>query len=286
MKDIIKVIFVALLGGALPVFIKIALSVIPPQTFIFLRYLIATLILLPLFIWKKEKLKQKKNFVFVAIFAYTNILFAALGIKRTSPVMSQMLYSAVPIITTVFSHFFLHIKLGLKQIMGVILGFVGVSIIILIPELQKNQLSSGSLVGNLIIGLAVISYSIYTIMSKPIQKKNSSLTIMTYLALFTLFIQLFLLPFEFNKLDFIYNLSPNIIIALLYVGIIGTSLYHFFYLNVIKTAGPITASLVLYLQPIFSFISAFFLLGETISLSFIIGSILVFSGAYITSKKT
>jgi len=93
------------------------------------------------------------------------------------------------------------------------------------------------------------------------------------------------MPFEINNLDFISNITNKTIIALLYVGIIGTSLYHFLYLNVIKTAGPVTASLVLYLQPIFSFISAFFLLGETISLSFIIGSIFALSGAYITSSN-
>ncbi len=286
MNDLLKVLFVAVLGGALPVFIKIGLGVIPPQTFIFLRYLIALLILLPLFFYKKEKLTgKKKNLLFVAIFAYGNILFAALGIKKTSPVMSQMLYSVVPIITAIFSHFFLHEKLNLKKIVGVILGFIGVSIIIIVPELQKNQISSGSLIGNLIVFLGVLSYSIYTISSKPIQNKNSSLAVMTFLALFTLIVQGFIVPFELSDLSFIQNISPRIILALLYVGIIGTSAYHFLYLHVIKSSGPITASLVLYLQPIFSFISAFFLLRETISLAFVIGSMLALSGAYITSRK-
>ena len=279
------VLFVAFLGGALPVFMKITMEVIPPQTFIFLRFIIAAIILVPLFLYKKEKLIGKKQFLFVAIFGYLNILFASLGIHRTSPVMSQMLYSVVPIITAVFAHFFLKTKLTKKRILGVVIGFVGVLIIIIAPAIQKNQMSSGSLLGNIIVSFAVLSYSVYTITSKKIQKKNSSLTVMTYLTFFILSIQIFIMPFEINNLDFISNITNKTIIALLYVGIIGTSLYHFLYLNVIKTAGPVTASLVLYLQPIFSFISAFFLLGETISLSFIIGSIFALSGAYITSSN-
>ena len=56
MNSLIMVLFVAFLGGALPVFMKITMEVIPPQTFIFLRFIIAAIILVPLFLYKKEKL--------------------------------------------------------------------------------------------------------------------------------------------------------------------------------------------------------------------------------------
>lgn len=285
MNNMAKVVFVAFLGGALPVFLKIALAVIPPQTLILVRFIIAAAVLLPIFLIKKQKLRGWKAFLPVAIFGYGNIFFAALGIQRTSPVMSQILYSTTPILVAIIAHYFLHEKLSIRKIMGIMLGFVGVLVIVVAPQLQAAGLNSGSTAGNLIAFLGVMSYSVYTVVSKPVQEKNSSLTVMTYLAVFAIFVQLFIVPFELKSLDFLQNISTEIIIALLYVSIIGTSIYHFLYLHVIKSAGPVTASLVLYLQPVFSFVSAFFLLGETMSAAFFVGSAFALGGAYITSKS-
>ena len=285
MKDLIKVIIIGILGGALPVFIKIGVSVMPPQTFIFLRYFLALLVLLPIYFYKKEKLVNKKQFIIVAIFAYFNIFFAAIGIKLTSPIMSQMLYSCIPIITTILAYFILKNKITKKQIIGILIGFIGAFVIIILPAFNKNAIPTGSLQGNLIVGLAVMSYATYTIISKKIQKNNSSLSVMTNIALFTFVLQLFIVPFEYSKINIAAIISPNILFAIFYTGVIGTAIYHFLYLNLIKTAGPIIASLVLYVQPIFTIIWAIVLLGESLSLFLVIGSIFVFIGAYLVSQK-
>ena len=293
MKNLVKVIFVAILGGALPVFIKIALNVIPPFTFIFIRFCLAFIVLLPLFL-KQIKIKnirkniKKRQVIIISLLGALNIMFAALGIQRTLPSMSQMLYSTVPVFTSLFSYIFLNQGLSRKQASGLLIGLVGVSIIILSPLLKQNIKSGGSLLGNLLVFLAVISYSIYTVISKRAQENTPSIIIMMSVILATLIIQLFMIPFELSIRPIhiiISSLDMKTIIAVLYVGLIGTAAYHFLYLRLIKSTSPLIASLVLYLQPIFTIFISMILIKDKLNTAFIIGSGFALLGAYLVSSK-
>jgi drug/metabolite transporter (DMT)-like permease len=75
------------------------------------------------------------------------------------------------------------------------------------------------------------------------------------------------------------------VVGVLYVGIIGTALFFLFYQKIIRKANPVVASMTFYLQPIFSFVWAFFLLGERLTPTLVVGSILAFLGASFVTKK-
>lgn len=244
--------------------------------------------LIPLFFLRKEVLKKEKlkEAVLVSLLATSNVTFFALGVKKTTATIAQMLYAAVPIIAGVFSYLLLKEKVKIEKIVGILLGFIGVLIIILLPVIGAPSAFKGDLMGNLLVFIAVVCYSLYTVMSKRLQEIYSPLSLTVIFIMVTLLVQFSLIPTELSsKPEFLSKISPNHIASLLYVGILGTAFFFLIYQYAIKKASPIVASITFYLQPIAAFLWAFVLLGERLTLGFILGGLLALIGAGIVTHK-
>jgi len=283
LKSFFLILFVALLGSGVGVLAKVGLKEISPLSFTFWRFLSALAILLPIFYFQKNRLKFNsfKKLFWVLLFAAGNIFIFIFGIQLTTASSSQIIYTFSPLIAGILSFFVLGEKLGARKIIGVILGFLGTLLIVLLPVLTGSSTINGSLLGNLLILLAVTSHSIYTVLSKNIQKEFSPIVITTYSALFTLLISLIFLPLDTSS--FFQMPSAGGIFSILYSGIAGTALFYLLYQYAIKNTSPMVASTVLYLQPIFTFIWAIALLGEKITAGLIIGMCFVFSGVFLAT---
>jgi drug/metabolite transporter (DMT)-like permease len=282
---LVTIILAAFFGGAIPVLSKIALNEIPPISFVFFRFLIASIIILPFFLREIPKISVLK-IVFISLFATVNVTLFAFGVRLTTADVGQMLYTTVPIIVIVLSYILLKEKTTLRRFLGVIIGFAGAIMIILLPILGRGTIFSGNLVGNLLIFTAVISFSIYSVLSKKLQEQCSPICL-TSLFIFTTTVILFiLLPFDAaSHPNWWQSVSTSGILSTLYVGIFGTAVYYLLYQYSIKHGTPTIASITLYIQPIVTFLVAYVILGEQLTAFFIIGSILVFLSAWIITRK-
>lgn len=131
---IIAVLLAAITGGGNPVFVKIALQEIPVFTFNFLRFFISLLLILPLFLREKPKItKDVYKLIPLSLLPVMNITLFAFGVRLTTATTGQMIYGAVPIVAGVLSYLFLSEKVGLNKIVGILLGFIGTMIIVLLP---------------------------------------------------------------------------------------------------------------------------------------------------------
>ncbi len=287
-QTLLWVVILAALGGGVPTFSKMALEVLPTFTFIFLRFLTAAIILVPLFIKAKEKILKKDIWpiILVSLFGTGNVVLFAFGVKETTATVAQVLYAAVPIVALIASFIILKTTFQKKKIIGVLLGLIGVLIIILTPTFGDNGSGIGTLSGNLLVLFAVISYSLYTVFSKNLLKIYSPLMLTTMMVITTLAIQSILIASEVSHYpDTLNVVTFKGVVGVLYVGIIGTALFFLFYQKIIRKANPVVASMTFYLQPIFSFVWAFFLLGERLTPTLVVGSILAFLGASLVTKK-
>lgn len=285
LKALISVIFAAIFGGGIAVFSKIGLKQIPPISFTFLRFLIASLCMLPLIL--KEKIKVDKNIIkiiLLSLLASANVVLFAFGIRLTTATISQMLYAVVPVIAGILSYFLLKEKIVSKKILGIFLGLLGVLTLILLPVFENTSNFHGSLIGNLIIMLAVFGFSIYTVLSKKLHKYYSPIFLTFVFAVTTTVI---LSPFFIKDIinsQWIYNLRLISILSTLYVGIFGGAVYYILYQYAIKHSTPVIASMTMYLQPIATFFWAFFLLSERLTPGIIIGSTLSIGGAWLVTR--
>lgn len=284
-KSIIFILLLSILGGATQAITKIGLVSIPPLNFAFVRFLIAGVIISP-FLLKTNFFKAFQQLVPFSLLGTINIAFFILGIKTTTATIGTLLYAGVPLLTAIFLFVLFRERLNQRKKIGIAIGFLGVALVALLPVLEKEVKFSGDLLGNMLISVGVVSWSLYMAYSKKKLQSFSPFVVTsafiwaTCIALFPLFlIELIFYP------NWWLSLTPSGVLALGYIIVISTIVVYLLNQYAIKHGGSILASMQFYLVPVFAYIFAFFLLGEQLTWGIIVGGSLALLGVYITTKK-
>jgi drug/metabolite transporter (DMT)-like permease len=280
------VLFGAILGGAVSTFTKVGIATFPPFSFVFIRFLFSFIIILPILVKRKNFVKDIWRLTPITLFGTFNIILFIIGIQYTTATIGQLLYAGVPLLTGLFAVYFLKENLKLLKILGIIIGFIGVLIVTILPILEKGKAFTGSLEGNILIILGVISWSFYMVFSKRAQEKFSPFMVTSAFILVTTIVSfpLFIVTFV-NNHAWINSLGTGSILSLLYVAIAGTVLTYFLNQYAIKHGGSVFASMSFYLLPIVAFLTASVVLGEGLTTGLVIGGVLALLGVFFVTKK-
>jgi len=261
---------------------KITLQTVPVFTLAFIRFGIASLILFP-FVFKKLHITKQDlpKVIFAGICAVTlNIGFFFWGIKLTTALNAGIIVSCTPIFSLFFAKFFLKETIAPKLVLGAIFGAIGIGFLI-----GRDLFAHGFSffpAGDLLILCATLSFVGYETISKKLTTTYSSFAL-TYC--FFLVGALTFLPLAFfentHNPHWIQGINTITILGILY-GIFFSSLgaYSLWEWGL----SQVTESRVgffFYLDPITATIAAVLLLGEKITLPFVIGALFIFAGIFI-----
>ncbi|MBI3379252.1 DMT family transporter [Candidatus Gottesmanbacteria bacterium] len=271
-------------GIGSPIF-KLALQNIPPFTLAFFRFFGAMLILFPFTVsnlWIKKE--DWFKLIVLSFFGITvNITFFFLGLKYAPSINAPIIASAGPVFLYLFSIFYLHEKNHPKVLIGTIISLIGVFVIIGQPILKEGL--DGQVLGNLFFLLSALGAVIHAVMMKQINSKYpaSVLTFWSFLIGSLTFLPFFIL--EMTTLHPFNTIDNRGWLGLVF-GILLSSLaaYWLFDWGLKKIAAQ-EVGLFYYIDPIAAAVIAIPLLGETISLLFVTGSILVFGGIFIAEGR-
>jgi drug/metabolite transporter (DMT)-like permease len=284
--------FLAILATAFffslsPITTKLLYRSFDPLPLAFVRFLIASICIAPFILKDKNFLKTFKTVAPFAIFSTGNIFFFVLGISMTNVDSSAIIYNNVPLIVAVLSYFFVGEKFSARKVIGILLGFLGVLIIVVLPVLQKGEIQ-GNFLGNVLIVIASLSWSIYTIASKKLlANRDISPISMTAVSFFVSTIVFFICSILFPQKNFFESIFiGNNLILIIILGAIGTVGSYVFFQWAIKISSATIASLNQYLQTIITIAMATVFLGEKLIPEFILGGILVFAGVFIATNAT
>ncbi len=128
----------------------------------------------------------------------------------------------------------------------------------------------------------MLTWVAYTLIGKAVMTDLSPLVSVSYssaVGAVALFVPAY---FEGMMRDFIHY-SPADWFGIFYLGFFGTVLGFVWYYQGIKIIGPMKASQFINFVPISAVLLAFFMLGESITLSLLVGTIFVISGVYLTN---
>lgn len=282
---IFYVLLAAAIGGGIPALGKIGLTVIPPTTFTFFRFVLAALCMIPLILpFPKISGKQLGSIILVSLLATGNVTFFAFGVKQTTATISQLLYTIVPVISLMLSARLYGETITLRKVTGIGTGLVGVVLLILLPMLSKGSASAGTMAGNLTVLGAVISFSFYSVLSKKYQQIVTPPFLTFVFAVTTLSV---LSPFAvmeyLSNPAWVTHLTLPAFLAVTYVGIFGGAVYYLVYQLAIKRSGPVIASLTMFIQPLAAYLWALALLGEKLIPGVMAGAVLTIVGASIVN---
>ncbi len=233
----------------------------------------------------KEKIDRRDyiKFFFAAVFGVViNMLLFLKGLELTSPIHASAIVTITPVIILILSSFLLNEKVTKLKIAGVILSFCGA--IVLTVYGKSSRPADNVILGNSLIFINAVSYSIYIILIKRLTAKYHPFTFIKWLFLFGLIL---VIPFGYRELQDIewqtFTSYAYFAVGFVVVGAtFATYILNPLALTKLKAS---TVGVFIYLQPVIAGVFAIVMGVDSINAVKIIAMLLIFTGVYIVSLK-
>ena len=282
LKDWILLTGLAAIWGSAFMFIKISAVVFGPILLVTLRLLIAGLVFMPVLLRDDKRYLFRPYLPAILIIAIVSnalpfSMFAYASLGATSNMLG-ILNGTTAFLTTVIAYFWLKESVTSKQIIGLLLGFIGVLILVNPSNGSTTYIASMC---------AMIGSLCYAFNAVYLQKHHSNSDKIVLIGWSMLFGGLLMIPLASFNLP---NEMPDInsILALLWLAVISTGLGYLAYVRLIDKIGAVKTATLTYLLPVFSIIWGAIFLQEKITLIILGGFIFVMMGMYFanSSNKT
>jgi drug/metabolite transporter (DMT)-like permease len=199
------------------------------------------------------------------------------GMLYVSATIASVMIATIPLVLPLFAWLFIRERVNIYEILGLIVSFIGVMILVL-----EDLNLGGKLIGFLLMGVAVLSGTGYSILVKKMADKYNALTITKYQSIIgmCLFLPLFLtVEFKvFAGSSFSFGAFRFIIL----LGILPSCISFTFLAMGIRRLGVVRAGIFSNLIPVFVGVMSFFILKETFSLTKILAMCVVAFGLFVS----
>lgn len=252
---------------------KLAYNYVGVMTSISLRFVIG-FFLITLFFYKKLKeidFQLIKKGTYLGFYLFLGILFSSYGVKYTTASNAGFL-SCLYIVILPFIYFFIFKKKILKkEIVGSILSFIGIALLSITESFSIH-------IGDILCIISAFLFSGVIILGDKYSKKHSTLllgivqlgSVSILSTIFALFLEDYTIPYK----------SVGIIYILI-LALICTAYCYIVQLYSQKFVNAVEAGIILSLEPVFSAIFSFLVLGEILLFRSYIGGFLIMIGALI-----
>jgi drug/metabolite transporter (DMT)-like permease len=257
---------------------------VPPMTMVCLRFLAATVIL-NLFLRRFDPAARlrKKDIVPLAVSGFFGVtvyfFFESRGIRLTSASHASLIIAVIPVITVLAEAALFRTRVPVRAVVGIVLSVVGVVFVVGRPG--AGDAGAVSIVGDLFMFGACLSWVVYIILSKNLHERLSEIAITAYQSVFG---TAFLIPLALLEMRQWVPITLAAGINLAYLAVFCSALSNFLYVFSLSRLGPIAVSPYVNLIPVVGVLGGVVLLGETIVLSQILGGVVILAGVILVSR--
>ncbi|WP_227935235.1 DMT family transporter [Alkalihalobacillus deserti] len=276
--SLLVILTTALMGSSFAIG-KIGLEYSSPLLLVALRFTFAGIIMAVIVrMFKRNHPKQGGDWFKIAIIGFVQTggvmgcIFVALETINAGE--TSILTFINPILVVVLATLFLKIKYGLRQWLGVIIGFIGV-FITLGAHLDFK-------IGTVLGFLSALSWAIGTLLIKKWGNLFDTWVLTAYQMLFgglTLLVSSFLLETPF------FIISFQSITILAWLAIMASIVQFAVWFYLLEKGDPGKVSAFLFLAPFFGVLSGWVLLNEDIKWYIMLGGLLIFTGIFLVNWK-
>jgi drug/metabolite transporter (DMT)-like permease len=286
-----KLFLTAVFWGGTFIAGRVLAQEVQPYSGSFLRFLVASVCMIPL-VWHFEGRLQplrKKQILAVFFSGLTGVflynVFFLTGMQTVQAGRASVIVASNPVLIALFAALlFRGERLTLLKIIGVMLSVSGA--VYVISRGNPMEIFAGTLGrGELFIFGCVLSWVSYSLIGKVVMKDILPVSAVTYACLIGAAALLPPALFE-GMAGNLGSYSMPAWLSIVYLGFFGTCLGFIWYYEGIREIGPSKAGVFINFVPISAVIMSFFLLGETIDASLLIGAALVLSGIYLTNRPS
>ncbi|MCT4635648.1 MAG: EamA family transporter [Rickettsiales bacterium] len=274
--DILLSVMVAVVWGSYFSASKIALNSFPHMLFVGLRFLILFLITSTYLF--KDILPIKEVFYF-SLIALFNMFAINKAIDLCSDLSPIILINELSVpVAVLLGVVFLKEKFYFKDIIGMVIAFIGLSIVINTRSEDKVQEA-----GMFFAIIASLSFALYNLYLKKLSKYNLvSIISLSSLFIFPVFIALSFFQEEWPSLD---DIKLESVLSLIYVVVVISFLSMLSWMYLLRTYSMSKVVPFNLLTPVFGCIINTMVLNERIGMSTILGGVVIITGLVIIEFK-
>lgn len=269
--------------------LKLGLEDMPPITLAFLRFLLVV----PFFVaftysrdrgaFTRSIVKNWKSFSLLGLAGVTSYhVFQNVGLEFTTASNSSLIIASNPIFIALLSYLYLKEQLNLRQVLGIVLAFLGITVVITRQGPLMLAANPFGAVGDLMSLGAALSWAFYSVFGKDALSSHDARDVTTITMVFgTLF--LFPLAFAFEKP--VLPTSAWIWFLLLVLSFLCSGVGYLFWFKALEDIPASKAGFFLFFLPVLSVLIAHLVLLEPLDVPFGVGAALVILGTTITERS-
>ena len=284
-RDLIIFITLSFMWSLSFIFYRIGVPEFGSLAFASLRVVLAGLTMLVFVLIKKKNrqgiVKNWKVLTLVGLFsaAIPFILFSFSARSVNAGVLA-VLNASVPMMSGFIASTFFKDRLSKKQILGLVIGVIGVVILMSENLFGEQAATSGS--GLLSMGYALLACVGYAVGANITRNYLDNVSPVAITAGSLIIASLIMLPVAFYEFPYGKSISLTAWVSVICIGVLSTAIALIFMNQLIKSIGPMRATSITLVIPIFAIILGYLLLGEALDTPAIIGSVVILFGTYLS----
>lgn len=203
------------------------------------------------------------------------------SLQKLPTTISAVINATGPISALILSFFLVKKKMIKQEVLGVLIGLVGISIAFSTNTFDQKDFD---LLSAMFLFFAVSLYALSAILTGKFLSHESIFTLAFYSlfagTLFSGFIVFYMDEFNFSALN-----SNENLLYLAALGIFNSGIGNVLYYKLLQLGGPLYALLITYLMPITTIFLGVWLLGETLTGVTVLALVFVFISIFVIGRK-
>ena len=266
---------------------KIVLPYMTPVELLGLRFLLGLPVLLAVLGVKKLRFnfnpRGRRSILIGSAIITAHFLIQITGLKYTSATNTGWIISVTPLVIALLSFMVLRERIGRYQVVGI--GVATVGIFCLISKGDFSNLGWLSSIGDWLILATAHTWAIYTVATRNVSRQCHPLTVTVGVLLPSSVVVLGYMLFTSDWSKFL-QLPADAIVALLFLGILGLAVAHWFWQEGVSKLGATRAGLFLYIMPVSTTALAVPYLDESFGLFTAVGGVLILGAVFLAERLT
>jgi drug/metabolite transporter (DMT)-like permease len=288
MRKFLLVFFLTFTASFTPIAAKVVVNAISPLSLAFLRFGIATILLLLVFNYKKLNFKidrkDFKLFLFLGMLVIPINQFCFLeGISLSIASHSGIMYACTPLIIYLISIKLKDETFNLKKLITISLTIAGILVIFYENIISPKTEGVNFVLGDTLLFFAVASWSVYLAFSQKMVNKYGALKTQTLAFIIGIILYIPIFLFDVKNLTF-ENVDGYVILGFLHLTILVAFGSYFLYSYSSKVIKTSTLTTLTNMSPVVTIIFSWLLLDEKLSYFFIAGATITMIGVFFTQR--
>ena len=283
-----EVVFAVVVWGGSFIATKIALSEISPVAVVWTRFAVGVIILgIAVALRHQFTFPNRRELAYFALLGFLGITFhqwlQSTGLVTAQASTTAWIVSTTPIYMALFSWLFLHEKLNWLQMAGIALAAIGVLMVVSKGEIRGLMGMKFATSGDFLIMISAPNWAVFSILSRSGLKRHQATQMMFFVMLIGwLFTSiLFVNGPGFREIG---HLTLKGWLGLGFLGVFCSGLAYIAWYDALQVVPASQVGAFLYIEPLVAVIVAWFLLGEPLLISSLIGGMIILIGVWLVQR--